>query len=439
MPAFLSVEILIILLLILLNGIFAMSEIAIVSSRRVRLQQRAEAGDRAAEAALALVDAPGRFLSTVQIGITAIGILAGAFGGAAVAQQLAGVIASIAVLAPHAELLGIGIVVLMITYLSLVLGELAPKRLALVNPERVACFVARPMRALARLASPAVRLLDRSTNAILALLRVQPPSDPPVTEEEIRILIRQGTAAGVFVQQEREMVEAVFQLADARAEHVMVPRSQIVWLDATDPPARHWETIAGSGHSQYPVHGESVDDVLGIVAVKDIFARLAAGTPLDQITVTELVTEPLYIPKTLRAFEILERFRQEKRHLAIVLDEFGGVAGLVTLNDIAEGIFGSVATATPEPAIVRRDDGAYLVDGLVDIDRFLKTFHLDRSLDDTGEPIETAAGLALAAFGRLPRVGERTQWNGLEIEVVQMEGHRIARLAVWVGAKEMTP
>ncbi|GIW07032.1 MAG: hypothetical protein KatS3mg060_1837 [Dehalococcoidia bacterium] len=236
MSSIFSAEILIIVLLILLNGIFAMSEIAVVSARRVRLQQRAERGDRSAQAALALAEAPGPFLSTVQIGITLIGILAGAYGGASIAEQIGAAIAAIEPLAPYAELIGVGVVVLAITYLSLVLGELVPKRLALGNPEGIARAVARPMTVLSRLASPGVRLLDASQNIVLTLLRIRPTQEPPVTEDEIRILIRQGAAAGVFVQEEREMVEAVFRLADARAEQLMVPRSQIVWLRAGDPP-----------------------------------------------------------------------------------------------------------------------------------------------------------------------------------------------------------
>jgi putative hemolysin len=299
----LATEILIIVLLVLLNGVFAMSEIAVVSARKARLQQLAREGKAGARAALALAAEPTRFLSTVQIGITLVGILAGAFGGATLAEQLADRLSAIPGLARYSEAIGVAIIVVAISYLSLVVGELVPKRLALTNPEKVASAVARPMRTLATLAAPVVQLLSLSTNAILRVLVPRPPAEQPVTEEEIKILIEQGAQSGVFEAVEQEIVESVFRLADRRVGALMTPRTEIVWLDLNDAPEEIERQVAACEHSRFPVGQGRLDNVVGIVRGRDVLATRASGQPFDLKTI---MTLPLFVPESLRALTLLE-------------------------------------------------------------------------------------------------------------------------------------
>ena len=369
-------EVLIIFVLLIANGIFAMSEIAIVSARKTRLQQLAEEGNASAQTALDLATNSSQFLSTVQIGITLIGILAGAFGGATLAEGIASGLATIPLLMPYSEAIGVGIVVVVITYLSLIIGELVPKRVALNNPERIAASVAGPMNALSRVASPLVRLLSGSTDVIIRLLGIKPSDEPAVTEEEVKVLIEQGTQVGVFHPVEQDMIEGVLRLGERSVAAVMTPRTQIVWIDLNDPAEEIYRKVVGSHHSRFPVARESLDNFLGIILAKDLLAQHWQGQPLD---LKSLLREPLFVPETMPALRLLELFKKKGTHVAMVLDEYGGVQGMITHNDILEDIAGNVSVPgePAEPQAVRREDGSWLVDGLLHIDRLKEIFDLD--------------------------------------------------------------
>lgn len=424
-----AVEVVFIFLLLIANGVFAMSEIAVVSSRKARLQKRAREGDARAQAALELANSPDRFLATIQIGITLIGILAGAFGGATIAEQLGERIGSVPPLAPYGEAIGLAIVVLAITYLSLVVGELVPKRLALNNPEGIASTIARPMRALSRVAAPAVHLLSVSTNAALKLLRARPSTEPSVTEEEIRVLVEQGARAGVFEEAEREMVESIFRLDDRRVGAIMTPRLEIVWLDAKQPSDEIKRKIAGSHYSRFPVCEGSLDNPLGVAKAKDMLSRCLFGEPLD-LRVT--LRQPLFVPESRTALQVLELFKQSRTHIALVIDEYGAVEGLVTMNDVLEAIVGDLPLpgGEAEQYAVRREDGSWLLDGALSVDEFKEIFPVGRMPREESGVYHTLAGFVMTYLGRVPSAADHFEWGGLRFEVVDMDGKRVDKVLV---------
>jgi putative hemolysin len=422
-------EIAIVMLLIFANGLFAMSEMAVISARKARLQQRASRGDPKARAALKLANAPNQFLSTVQIGITLVGILVGAFGGATIAEQLAMWLSRFAWLAPYSEAIGLGIVVLGITYLSLVLGELVPKRLALNNPEQIAATVAAPMRALSALASPVIRLLGASTEVVLRGLGARPSTEPPITEEEIKLLVEQGVQVGVFEAAEQEMVVRVFRFGDRRLGALMTPRVEIVWLNADDSPEAIHRTITGSAHSMFPVGQGSLDNPLGVAHVKDILACSLAGEPTN---LRAVLKPPLLVPESITALKVLELFKQSGRHLALVMDEYSGIQGLVTHTDILEALVGDmpVVAEQAEPQVVQRQDGSWLLNGMLLVDEFKEIFHLERLPGEDQVRYQTVGGLVMASLGRIPLAGESFEWRGLHFEVMDMDGHRVDKVLV---------
>lgn len=425
-----SLELLLVLLLIVLNGVFSMSEIAVVSARRTRLQQRAEAGDAGARAALQLVEAPNRFLSTVQIGITLVGILTGAFGGAAVSRMLAGQLARVPLLAPYSEPLALALVVALITYLSLVIGELVPKRIGLTSPERIASLVARPMRLLSTLVSPAVSLLSVSTDLIVRLLGIRPAEEPPVTEEEIRIMLEQGTRAGVFEAAEQDMVENVFRLGDRRVVELMTPRRLVIWLDLDDPPEENLRKLVETPHIFYPVYRGSPDNVLGVLSIKDLWRQSATRQPLNLQAVP--LCQPLFLPESIRAARVLELFKRSGQRIALVVDEYGGVEGLVTLADVVESITGDepVTDAAGEPLAIERPDGSWLLDGMLSIDQLKETFDIEALPAEEEGDYQTVGGLVLHLLRRIPVEGDRLVWDGLRFEIVDMDGRRIDKVLV---------
>ena len=433
-----GLEILIILLLIAINGVLAMAEIAIVSARKARLQQRAERGDPRARAALEMANAPTRFLSTVQIGITLIGVLAGAFGGATLAEEIALRLNRFPWLVPYSEAIGVALVVLAITYLSLVLGELVPKRLALYNPERIAAAVAGPMRALAGLTAPVVRLLSATTEAVIRLLGVQPSAEPPVTEEEIQILIEQGIQAGTFEETELDLVERVFHLSDRRVSALMTPRTEIVWLEVDDPPERIRSKILEGRHSRFPVCQGGLDNVLGIVEVKALLPQALAGHPMD---LRASLREPLFMAESTSALKALELFRSARVHLALVVDEYGSVQGLITVNDILEELVGEIALGeSARPEAVQREDDSWLIDGRLPLARFKDLLGVEELPDERKGYYNTLGGFVLSQLRRIPSVGDRFEWGGLRFEVVAMDEHRVARVRVSpLSAKTRSP
>lgn len=424
--AAMTAEFLLILLLVLLNGFFALSEIAIVSARKARLSRLAAGGNTRARSALALAEAPADFLSTVQVGITLIGILAGAVGGATLTRELAAVLAGVTWIGDSAEAAAFVIIVLGVTYLSVVLGELVPKRLALGNPERIAAGVAPLMRTFARVGSPVVRFLSGSTSLVLRLLRVRPAADPPVTEEEIRLLIDQGRRAGVIRPTEQTMVDSVFRLGERSVNAIMTPRKDVVAIDAGATAEDIRRTLETTGHSRYPVCEGNLDHTLGIVYARDLLGRLLAGKPLS---LREALTEPLLVPETLSAFALLERFRSTGRHIALIIDEYGGVQGLVTSDDLLQSIVGEL-TAGESPGVVRREDGSLLVDGLLPLDEFFALLHIERLPGSDEGDIQTVGGYIMARMGKIPSAGETTTEGGVRFEVVDMDSHRIDKVLV---------
>jgi putative hemolysin len=423
------IEIIILLLLILLNGLFSMSEIAVISARRARLQQRADEGDQGAQTALALGQEPTRFLSTVQIGITLISTLTGAFGGATLADQLSVQLARVPALAPYRQPLSLGIVVLTITYLSLVLGELAPKRIALFNPEQTAAVMARPVSTLARIAAPVVWLLTVSTEALLRVFNAHASDEPPVTEEEINALLDEGTQAGVFEQSEQDLIGGVFRLGNRTVESLLTPRTEITWLDAEDPDKVNLQKIATTPYSRFPVARGSLDQTLGLVDTRSLYARSVAGLPFDP---TADLQPPLYVPETMPAFALLERFKQAGIHMALAIDEYGGVQGLITLTDLLEAIVGELAAAdqTYQPEIVRRSDGSWLADGLINIADLQEAIGM-RELPDEGRgTFQTLGGLTMMQLGRIPLAGDIFEWGNYRFEVMDMDERRVDKVLI---------
>ncbi len=422
-------EIIIIFLLIIANSIFALSEIAVVSSRKAKLQQMKEEGNSGAKTALDLANEPTPFLSTIQIGITLIGTLAGAFGGATIAEELALVMEGTPALASHSQLFSIGIVVAGITYLTLVLGELVPKRVALSNPEKIASFVASPMSLLSRIAAPLVFVLTASTNLVIRILGIKPNDEPPVTEEEIKILIDLGTGAGVFEEAEKEMVERVFRLGDRRVATFMTPRSKIVWLDVDDTPETIREKTSGRSYSLFPVCKDDLDKVVGVVQAKDLLSHADEG---DEFDLSGAVLPPLFVPESMRGLKVLERFKETGIHLAIVVDEYGAVQGVVALTDILEAIVGDIPhiDELTEPQMIRREDGSWLIDGMMQIDEFKEAFGVDELPEEDGGLYQTLGGFVIIYFERIPSSGDHFDWGDLRFEVVDMDYNRVDKLLV---------
>lgn len=428
-------EVLIVLLLIVANGVFSMSEMAIVTARKTRLQQLAKEGSAGARAALDLADSPNRFFSTVQIGITLIGIFAGAFGGATLAAKLAGVLAEVGWLAPYSSGLAFVLVVGAITFLSLVLGELVPKRVALGNPEQIAIAVAASMGWLSRLASPAVRVLSVSTELGLRVLGVKATNEPVVTEEEIRSLINQGTEDGTIESTEQELLDRVFSFGDRQVASITTPRPDIAWIDIDDSPEAIRAELKANVYSRFPVCRGELDRVLGIVQVKDLFAQELSGAPLD---LQANLRQPLFVPETAPASEVLKLFRQSVVHLALVVDEFGSVQGLVTQVDVLEALVGDLAgNATSDIPVVRREDGSYLVDGSLSLDELE---HLIEELP--GLPrgrYRTVGGFIMARLGRIPAVTDGFHWSGFSFEILDMDGNRVDKVLVKLDPSAKTP
>lgn len=421
-----GLEVLLILLLVLLNGAFAMSELAIVSARRVRLAAMQRRGSKAAAAAIALAENPQRFLPTVQVGITLVGILAGAFGGARLSGVLAEGIATIPGLAPFAREIGFMLVVVMITYLSLILGELVPKQLALRHPEAVALIVSPPLTWLSRATSPVVWLLSASTAAVLKLIGQSKPTEQAVTEEEVKAVVAEGATSGAIETEERHMIERVLRLADKPVRALMTPRTELEWIDRTAPPEDVAARLRASNVTRFVVADQRVDNVVGVVAAKDLLDQMLEGTPLS---IARAMRRPLVLPDTLSALLALERLRNDPIGMALVLDEYGSFEGVVTASDLLEAIVGELGPAPVEDAAkpaVQRADGSLLLDGMMPSDE------LKARLDLPDLPREgtyhTVAGLMLALLQRVPKEGDRIAWAGWRFEIVDMDGRRVDKV-----------
>lgn len=421
-------EVVVILLLIGVNGIFAMTEIALISARRTRLERLASHGNRRAALALDLASHPDLFLSTVQIGITMVGILAGAFGGATIAEQIDQRLEQFPRLDPYSEVIAIGSVVLVITYLSLVVGELVPKRIALNAPEKVAVATAPLMRSMSRLATPAVWLLSKSTHLVLKVLRIRETTEPPITEEDLRALLRKGAAAGTIPKGEQEVVERVFRLGDRPVEAIMSPRAEIEWLDLRQPLEKIRQQALASTHTRFPVADEHLDHLSGVIQAKDLWS-----VPVDAAEKirTQLI-QPLYIPASLPAFRLLELFRETKIHVAIVLDEYGSLRGMVTPSDILEALVGALPQPgeEPETAVVAREDGSFLVDAALGMDEVKGLLGVSTVEGEKGEGYQSLAGYLIEQIRRIPRVGDVVEKSGFRFEIVDMDGKRVDRILI---------
>lgn len=425
----LGFEVVVILVLIIANGIFAMTEMAIVSSRKARLEKLADEGDDGARVALSLAEEPTPMLSAIQIGITLIGILTGTFGGASLSKPLAEELRKIAFTAPYADGISLALVVTIITYVSLIIGELVPKRLALNSPEPIATMMARPMAMFSRIAAPVVAFLSFSTNSVVRLLGIKESDEPPVTEDEIRILMEQGTEAGTFERAEQDMVHRVFELGDMRASSLMTPRTQMVWLDLEDSLENNLDIIIESGHTRFPVAKGSLDEFVGIVYSNDILSRNLNRQPIH---LEELAHSPVYVPRSMKALKTLEVFKQSGAHEAVVLDEFGGVEGFITLHDILEHIIGEIPLADEEgePQIIQRDDGSFLVDGLFSVSDFKEFFEVDKLPDEDRDHFQTLGGFVTSYLGHIPAAGEKFDWSGLRIEIIDMDRVRVDKVLI---------
>jgi len=417
-------EILPILLLILFNGLLAMSEFAIISSRKSRLDQMANQGKTGARSALGLKEDPGRFLSTVQIGITLVGIFAGAFSGATLGSRLGVWLNSFPEISPYGNALGIGVTVIIITYLSLVLGELAPKRIALARPEQIASFVSRPMKGLSLAAAPLVWVLHLSSEAVLRLLALSGTKETTVTEEEVKYLVAEATTAGVFVPKEKEMIEGVLRLADRPVRIIMTPRSQIVWVDSRSDRGMILDTVGAHPFSNFLVCDGAVDNPVGFVQTRDLFLAAMRHSELNPAI---LATPMIFVPDFTPVLKVLNRFRKEKAHIALVVDEYGATEGLITLTDVMEAIAGDLPDhgEDVEHPIVQRDSRSWIVDG---------TFPTDELQAVTGipmeKPVEMLAGFILEHLGRIPEPGAGFDSGNAHFEVVRMDGNRIDKILV---------
>lgn len=424
-----TLDILIVLLLIVANGLFVMSEMAIISVRKVRLQQRANQGDAKARVALDLANAPNKFLPTVQIGITLLAIVSGAFGETTFAKRFEPILVLSPWLAPYSKPIASVLSILLITYLTLIIGELVPKRVALNNPEPIAAIVAIPMRMLAKIASPAVQLLGYSTERVLRLLGIRPSTEPQVTEEEIKVLIEQGTEAGTFEEAEQDMVQRVFRLGDRRVGALMTPRPDIVWLDLEDSVEENRQKMLDSGHSRFAVCQGGIDNVLGVVSVTDLLSQSLAGQTLD---LTTKLRRPLFVPEGTGGLKVLELFKQSSTHFALVVDEYGVIQGLVTLNDILVELVGDIPSLEDrdEPQAVQREDGSWLLDGMLPVEEFFELFDIEELSPEERGNYHTMGGFVITNLGRIPTATDRFDWNNLRVEVVDMDGNRVDKVLV---------
>jgi putative hemolysin len=420
-------DLLIIVALIALNGFFALSEMAVMTSRQSRLRSEARTSKRAA-AALVLAEQPDRFLSSVQVYLTVLTVLSGYFGGETLGVRLGEALDDISMIAPYSREIGVGISVALISMAFILLGELVPKRLAIVAPERIAMAVALPMRWAATAAKPAVLMLAFATDAILRLLRVRTGGAQAVTEEEIKHLVAEGAEQGVIDAHERNMVNRVLSFGDRTVDSLMTPRTDIIWLDVDAPFADNLATMRESPHSHYPVYRGSEQDVVGILQIKNLTDALGGRTS----DLFRDLAEPLFVPETARALGLLEKFRETEAPVALVVDEYGDIQGLVTMQDLMLAVFGRVAqdATSDEATIVTRSEGSWLVDGRVGVDDLRELLHLGKLPHEAEQEYRTAAGLVIAHYGRIPQVGEHFDAEGYRFEVVDLDGARIDKLLI---------
>ncbi len=406
---------------------FVMSELAIVSARKVRLQQLANQGNSRAKAAFELASSPTEFLGTVQVGITLVTIIAGAYGEEIITNRIYPLLNFIPL---YQTQVARGISVLIITFLAIILGELVPKRLALNHPELIASIVALPIKTLVKIAYPVVFILSAFTDTIIRILGIKPSTEPQITEEEIKVLIEQGTEEGTFEEVEQDMVERVFRLGDRPVGSFMTPRPEVIWLDLADSITQNREKIIENGYSRYPVCHEGIDNILGIIPVTNLLVRSFTG---EQMDLTVGLREPIFVPESTRGLKVLELFKQTVNHVALVVDEYGVIQGLVTLNDILIEIVGDVPNEEEEeePQAVKRDDGSWLLDGMLTMDEFFELFDMEEEIEShSRDSYQTLGGLVMTHLGRIPVATDSFEWKNMRFEVMNMDGNRVDKILV---------
>lgn len=418
-------EILIIFFLIILNGVFSMSEIALISARKNRLENASKKGNASAKAALDLANSPNKFLSTVQIGITLIGILTGIFSGDKITTDVQTFVEGFAVLKPYADSIAVGVVVVVLTFFSLVLGELLPKRIGLNHPEAIAKAVAIPMKYISIITAPFIWLLTISTEFLLKVLMIKPSTDGKVTEEEIKAIIKEGTEGGEVQEIEQDIVERVFHIGDRKVNSLMTHRKSVVSLPLDSDKERVRNLMLKELHSIYPVYGENHDDIVGVVNLKHIFAHFES----DTFNLNAIMTEAPFIMEQTTAYKALENFKRSGVHYAFVADEYGVFQGIITLNDILEALVGDASDFYKDDfRLVAREDGSWLVDGHYSLHDFLTYFEMDELINDY--EVTTVSGLIMTELSYIPKEGEKLIWHQFELEVIDMDGVKIDKVMV---------
>ena len=418
-------EIFILLALIFINALFVMSEIALVSARKSRLESQAEKGDLKAKRALELANTPEKFLSAAQIGITLIAILTGVYSGERFARQLQPHIERIEWLQPYADAIATTIVVIIVTFLSIIFGELIPKQIGLLRAEKIAKLVAAPMNAFASFTHPIVWLLNKISNLFFRLFNIKRSKDDAVTEEEIKTLIGEGTEAGTIDEAEQEIIERVFHLGDRNITSLMTHRSDIIWFNLEDNEDKIKEKIIGEPHSVYPICDGEIDNLKGVVSIKDLYV-----SP-DSTLFKELMQPALFVPENNSPYQVLEKFKESRLHSCFIVDEYGSILGLITLNDILEAIVGDMPQPdVPDYEIMEREDGTFLVDGQIPFYDFLSRFEKTEWMNEGEHDFDTLAGFILHQLERIPKTGDKLAWKGFKIEVIDMDSHRIDKVLV---------
>jgi putative hemolysin len=419
------INIVLIISLILLNGIFSMSEVALISSRKFRLETASKAGKQGAKKALELSYTPNKFISTVQLGITLISIGIGILSGESLSARLSEVISHISVIGPYAHSISVLIIVIIVTFFSVVFGELLPKRIGLLFPETIASAVAGPMHLLSKVASPFIWLLSSTNDFFLEVFGIKNEPKETITEEEIRAIIEEGTAGGEIQEIEQDIVERVFVLGDRKVDELMTHRKDMVWFDIRDSTSDIHRKTQPEPHSVYPVADGSLDKLLGVVSAKDLFI----GIGNTKFSLPEYIKKPLVVHENTPAYRLLEKFKKARWHTAIVVDEYGALQGIVSMDDVVDALLGDVSEYNQqEYKIIKRDDGTWLADGQYPYFEFLHYFDLPDA--EEGEEFNTLAGLILDSGGRIPQAGDRIRWRGFTFEIVDMDGSRIDKVLI---------
>ena len=419
-------EVVIILILILLNGLFSMSEIALVSARKIRLENQANKGDEKAKAALKLANNPDTFLSTVQIGITLIGILTGIYSGENIKTDVMAWLNTFPAIQPYSSVVATTIIVVAITYFSMVLGELVPKRIGLAKPEAIAKTMAKPMQILSWLTFPFIWLLSASTTVLVKLFNLK-SGDTHVTEEEIKAIINEGTNSGAIEETEQEIIERVFHLGDRNITSLMTYRNDITWLDINEATGDYQQKIHDSLHSVYPVCDGQIDSIKGLITIKDLYTVAGKSVPL-----ADIIRKPLFVPENNTAYQVLEKFKETHLHAAFIVDEYGTFLGMITLNDILEAIVGDMpeTAESDDYEMVLREDGTWLVDAQIPFYDFLEEFDKEDWMTEFEQDFDTLAGFILHHLEHIPQTGEKFAWRDFTFEIVDMDAHRIDKVLV---------